>query len=270
MASFINFFDKVIYKLNYSRLNIFKTILFNFRTMPFRTAIKLPIFLYGKVDTYLLKGKVMFEDCEVRRGMVKMGMNKEYLGTQKGASLIVLRLNSRLVFYGSCEFSSNFLIRTGKDAELKIGKNTFFGSSVKVVCIKKITIGHYSRLAFESQIIDSDFHFTYNLEKSQVKPREKEIVLGDYNWIGNRTTIFKGTVTKPYTIIASSSIVNKNHTNIEDEFVVLGGQPAKLIAKNIRRIYPLELENKLVTNFEKGKEDISDELRYEIEQSFIL
>ena len=264
-----NVLDKIIYKLNYSRLNILKTLLFNFRTMPFKVAIKLPVFLYGKVDIYSLKGKVEFHDCEINKGMVKMGMNKEYLGTVSGASLIVLNNNSKLIFQGPSEFSSNFLLRTGQGAHIEIGKDTFFGSSFKLVCIKKITIGEQTRIAFESQIIDSDFHFTYNLEERKVKPREREIIIGAYNWIGNRTTISKGTRTKPFTIVASSSIINRDYTKNKEEFVVLGGQPARLIANNIRRIYPLDLENKLVQLFEEEIEKIPNQLQYEIEDSFI-
>ncbi|MDE3741474.1 hypothetical protein [Maribacter polysaccharolyticus] len=268
MASFVNFLDKVIFKLNYSKINIVKTLLFNFRTMPFKAAVKLPVFLYGNVDTYLLKGKVVFQDCDVKRGMVRMGMNQEFLGTVKGASLIVLYPNSKLIFTGNSEFSSNFLLRTGEGAELKIGKDTFFGSSVKLVCIKKIVIGHCSRIGFESQLIDSNFHYTYNLEKKNVSPREGEINIGNYNWIGNRTTISKGTSTNPFTIIANSSIVNRDYTTIEDEYVVLAGQPAKVLAKNIRRIYDLELENRIFEIFKNDSEVIGKKIKDEIEISF--
>ncbi|KGK29317.1 hypothetical protein [Cellulophaga sp. E6(2014)] len=265
----IKLFDKILYKWQYSKLNLLKTVIFNFRTMPLRIAIKFPVLLYGKVDLYLLKGKVEFHKCKVKRGMIKMGMNKEYLGINKGASLFVLQENSKLIFYGNCEFSSNFLVRTGKEATLKIGENTFFGSTIKLVCINKITISEGSRIAFESQIIDSDFHYTYNLEKKEVKPREKEIYIAAYNWIGNRTTISKGTITKPYTIIASSSIANRDYTKVEDDYLVLGGQPAKQIAKNIRRIYPMNIETKLVDHFLSGTSIVSKELLQQIENSFI-
>ena len=268
MAFIINILDKVVYKLNYSRLNLIKTLLFNFRTMPFKVAIKLPVFIYGKVDTYQLKGQVVFQGCEVKRGIIKMGLNKEFLGTVKGASLIVLYPNSKLIFTGKSEFSSNFLIRTGEGAELIIGKDTFFGSSVKLVCIKKIVIGHYSRIGFESQLIDSNFHYTYNLEKKIVNPRESEIVIGDYNWIGNRTTISKGANTNSFTIIANSSIVYRDYTTIDDEYVVLAGQSAKVLAKNIRRIYDLELENKIFEIFKNDSGNIGDGMQNEIELSF--
>ncbi len=269
MSFLVNLFDKCLYKWEFSKLNIIKTLIFNFRTMPFHLAIKFPVFLYGKVNLYMLKGKVEFKDCQVKSGMVKMGMNKEYLGIGYGASLFLLREDSRLIFEGESEFSNNFLVRTGKSATLKIGKDTFFGSTVKLVCINKVSIGEGTRIAFESQVIDSDFHYVYNLDRNQVKPREKEIRIGAFNWIGNRTTISKGAITKQYTIVANSSVVNKNFEMSEDNNVVLGGQPAIQIAKNIRRIYPLNIEERLVDFFHSGQGEISEELRLQIEQSFI-
>ncbi|WP_324024074.1 hypothetical protein QSV08_13905 [Maribacter sp. BPC-D8] len=235
--------------------------------MPFKIAIKLPVFIYGRVDTYILKGNVEFKNCEIKRGMVKMGMNKEYLSTVKGASLIILELNSRLIFKGNSEFSCDFLVRTGLGAELIIGKETFFGASVKLVSIKKILIGDYSRIGFESQVIDSNFHYTYNIEKKNLNIRDEDIIIGNYNWIGNRTTISKGTITKPFTIIANSSITNKNYSAINEDYMILAGQPAKILAKNIRRIYDLNLEDKIYNTFLNGDLSLSIDVLNDIESS---
>lgn len=264
---FINFIDKIIYHWHYSRLNIIKTLIFNFRTMPFKIALKLPVFLYGKIGFYFLQGDVIFEDCKIKRGMVKMGMNKEYLGIQD-SSLFILNKGSKMIFKGTCEVSSNFLIRVGTNAQLKFGSDCYLGSSSKVVCINKITLGKFSRIAFESQLIDSDFHYTYSLDTKAVKYREKEIFIGDYNWVGNRTTISKGARTSSYTIVAGSSILNKDYTNIADSYAVLAGQPAKLVSKNIRRIYSPYIEDILVEFFKNGGKQITEEMNQEIIRSF--
>jgi len=269
MNFFVSIFDRILYKLEYSKLNILKTLIFNFRTMPFKVAIKLPIFLYGKIDLYLLKSEIEFQDCDIKRGMIKMGMNKDYLGTHKGASVFILREDAKIIFKGQSEFYSNFLLRTGKGAELTIGKDTLFGNSVKLVCIKKIAIGEGTRIAFEGQVIDSNFHYIYNLDKEEVKPRETDISIGSYNWIGNRTTISKGARTNSFTIVASSSVLSRDYTKNEDKFVVLAGQPAKMVAQNMRRVYNLQLENELFEYFNKGNENISEDLKRKIEDSLI-
>lgn len=264
----MNILDKIIYHWHFPRLNIIKTVIFNFKTLPFKVAIKLPVYLYGKVDFYFLLGKVKITDVPIRKGLIKLGMNKEFLGTSKGASLVILGRNSTLHFKGSCEISSNFLLRLGDMSTLTIGDGCFFGNSVKVICINQISIGKWTRIAFESQLIDSDFHYTFNIDQQVVKPREKKIIIGDYNWIGNRTTISKGTYTKPFTIVAASAILNKNYSSIDEQFPVLAGQPAKLVAKNIRRIYDLSIEGSLVDHFKKLEDELNSEMIEEINSSF--
>lgn len=242
----MNISDKLIYHWHYSKLNVFKTILINFKTLPFNQAIKFPIFIYGNLDAYYLLGSIEFKDCDVRKGMIKLGANKEFLSTVKGASLIILSSGSKLIFEGPCEISSNFLLRLGENAELHFGSKVFLGSNVKTVCIKKISVGEGTRIGFESQLIDSDFHFVYNTDKKILNHREKEIIIGRYNWIGNRTSINKGCKTPEYSIIASSSILNRNYCNSESLMPFIGGAPAKIINNKLRRIFSLDIENEII------------------------
>ncbi|MDE1191341.1 MAG: acyltransferase [Arachidicoccus sp.] len=259
-------FDKIIYHWHFSKINIIKTILFNLKTLPFKTAIKFPIFLYGKIDIYFLQGKIEFQNCTVKKGMVKLGWNKEFLGTKNGG-LILLNQKSKIIFKGNAEISGNFLIRVGENAILTIGNNFFLGSSSKIVCIHKISIGDGTLIAFESQIIDSDFHYIYDIEKELIQSREREIVIGDFNWIGNRTTILKGTKTDIHTIVACCSILRKDYIQTESKNVILAGNPATVAAKNKRRIVSLDLENKLIHFYKNSNNRLTDELKNEIKKS---
>lgn len=248
----MNILDKLIYHFHRPKLNLIKTLIFNFKTMPLAVAIKLPVFLYGKVDFYFLKAEVFFENCEVKRGMIKMGSNIEYLSTVKGASLFVLYPNSRIIFEGPSRFSSDFLIRTGKDAVLRIGEDTFFGSGMKLICIRDIAVGKATQFAFNCQILDSDFHYIHNLNTNEIAPREKAVHIGSYNWFGNSTTVGKGTVTETYTIVASNSLLNKNYKETYQSFDVLAGQPAKKVSSGFKRVFDLEKEEDLVAFFKNN------------------
>lgn len=260
--------DKIIFHWHYSRLNVFKTLLINFKTLPFKQAIKFPIYVYGKLDIYYLQGSIEFENCKIQKGIVKIGANKEFLNTVKGPSLLILLEASKIVFEGPCEISSNALIRTGKNAELRFGKNVFLGSNVKTVCINKILIGEGTRIGFESQLIDSDFHYTYDTQKREVRPREKAIMIGKYNWIGNRTTINKGTKTGDFTIVASSSILNRNYNDSDSTKPLLAGAPAKILDNRIRRIFSLDIESELIQFFKRNpnSEELPTELIDKIEK----
>lgn len=253
---FLNFFDKILYHLSQPKLNIPKTILFNFRVLPFKQAIKFPVFFYGKVDFYWLKGKVFFLDTKIKRGIIEFGKNNEFNNGVKKSSFILLGENSKLIFQGPCSFGTGFVLRLADNAELRLGSDTFFGGSVKVICTKKITIGKFTRCAFESQFIDTNYHFTINTKSNIINNRVDEIVIGDYNWIGNRNSIMKGAKTKNDTIIASNSILNKDFTIRKEEFQFLGGLPANLISTSVRRIWSYEKEIELINYFNTENNDV--------------
>ncbi len=58
-------------RINQPRLSILRTIYFNFRTLPFKQAIKLPIFIYGRVRLFGLNGEVIFENTYIKNGYGK-------------------------------------------------------------------------------------------------------------------------------------------------------------------------------------------------------
>ena len=46
-------------KLAYPWLNPFATVYLNFRTLPFVQALRFPLYVYGRVKFYELKGKIL-------------------------------------------------------------------------------------------------------------------------------------------------------------------------------------------------------------------
>lgn len=53
-------------------ISIFKTLWFNIHYFPFRTALHLPVFVYGNVRMVTMKGKVKIEE-PIKPGMVRLG-----------------------------------------------------------------------------------------------------------------------------------------------------------------------------------------------------
>ena len=84
------------------KLNIIKTFYFNFKMLPFRQAIKLPFFLYGKICFWQLSGCVELPE-KVSVGMIKIGYKwldlwpLSFLPTQ-------VQNCGRLIFKGKCIF----------------------------------------------------------------------------------------------------------------------------------------------------------------------
>jgi hypothetical protein len=62
---------KAIIKL-LKKVNIWKTVYFNFHYFPFKTAIRMPVFIYWRSELYKMQGKIEI-DGPITTGMMKFG-----------------------------------------------------------------------------------------------------------------------------------------------------------------------------------------------------
>ncbi|MGE4287766.1 MAG: hypothetical protein AB7E36_03680 [Salinivirgaceae bacterium] len=229
------------------QINWVKTLYFNFKMLPFNTAKKLPVVFYGKHQLSGLNGKVNIVNTPICFGIAEFGHNKELVKQRLGRS--ELRIDGILNINGKFQTGNDTVIIVTKGAELSIGDGSYFGAKTKVICTKKIALGKGFRFGFESIVSDSNYHFTINLETNKVERFQKEITIGDYCWVGNRSSIMKGTNTPNYLIVASNSVLNKDYTQTIAEYSLIGGIPAKLIKNNIVRVFDGRVESEIALFF---------------------
>lgn len=239
-------------RLNQPWLNIWRTIYFNFRMLPFKEAFKLPIFIYGRVHLLGLNGNIKFENTTIKRGMIKIGLNADSFGLSDRSGFIQLSSKkATLVFEGPVSISVNSKIRVCA-GELRFGKYVYIGEGVRIICNgESIYIGSYSRIAFETIIMNSGFHHVYNSNKQSITRTTRPITIGDYSWIGNRTSITAGAVLKERSIVCSGSLINRDYTSFEGENQMLGGSPAKIIGCGFKRIFSPKHEEEIIQWFEE-------------------
>lgn len=226
-----------------TRIRLLKTLYVNFRTLPFKQAIKLPIYIYGSVKIYGLGGDIVIQD-KVRRGMIKLGYKQGLFSAPKGSAMILLASGTKLIFNGPCMFDFDFSIRITEKGIVNIGKYIGFGSDTKIYCEESITIGDYCRVPFGTCFMDTNYHYSINIVTGKIHRKSAPINIGCYNWIGNTTTIMKGTRTPDGAIIASKSFLNKDYVIMGNgkENIVLAGAPAKIVLNDCTRIISLEIE----------------------------
>lgn len=207
--------------------------------------------------------------------MVKIGVNVESFTLCDHSGFIQLSTPaSTLVFQGPFKMSVNGKLRICGDGEIRIGKYVCLGSNARLICNgSKITIGDYTRFAFDVNVIDSGFHHVYNSTKKCFGRSTRPIYLGNNCWLGNRVSITAGSKLKPFTIVGTGSMVNKDFTKSEEENQMLGGCPAKIIGSGFKRIFSPQYEEKvskwfkehqtesvyLVDDFIDNVEDITSE-----------
>ena len=252
-------------RLNQPRLRILRTIYFNFRTLPFTQAIKLPVFIYGKIHLFMLNGSIEFHNTEIKRGMVKIGINADSFNLSDGSGFIsVAGSSSKIIFNGPIKIALNTKIRVVADGVLTLGKNLLIGSGASVICNGgRIEIGDFTRIAWGSVVMNSSFHNVYDSNKGGYINPTRDIHIGSFCWIGNRSTVYAGTYIPDYTICTATSYINKNFKEYEGSKITLAGTPAKKIREGVSRVFSPHLELELYNWFQSNPEQqirLCDEL----------
>ncbi len=232
-------------------LCLWRTLFVNFYFLPFRQAKKLPIYVYGglKITKFIGCMEIVCQSAEMSRGMIRLNAPSEAPGLGNGNTEIVLG-HGKIIFEGHAFIGcgSKFLLWGG--GELRIGNNAFISNGVMISCSKSICLGYNLRLGHQSQIMDTNFHYTYNTNKRTVRRNNSSVVLGHHCWIGSRSSIMKGVELPAYTTVASNSLVNSNITN--KERTLIGGMPAKLLKDSFSRVFNFEQECKIAEFFSKN------------------
>lgn len=186
-----------------------KTLYFNLKYFPFRTAVRLPFFIYHRTDLYVMKGKIVI-NVPLKPGMVKIGPHG--LGTQDVKySRTMWEVSGTLVVNGKASIGRGSRISIGQDAALTLGdKFTITGRS-SLICQKEITFGDECLLSWDILIMDTDFHHITDEEDKTINyPRP--IRIGNHVWIGCRNTILKGVSIADNVIVSANSTITKSIT----------------------------------------------------------
>ena len=227
------------------KTNLVKTIWYNFKLLPWKQAVKLPLFIYGRVAFRKTNGKLVIEAKAVP-GMIRIGKKDRYVMTAKPYS--IWTIEGVITFHSDFRFYGGSYVFCAKNAELSFMGGGFCGSNTKIICFDRITLND-TRVTWDCQIMDTSFHYLEMMDKpGQFHPLTTPVYLGNHVWIGNNTTITKGAVVPDETIIASHSLVNKDFSDI-GPYNMLAGIPAVAKTKGVRRIYDYGLEAELDIKF---------------------
>jgi acetyltransferase-like isoleucine patch superfamily enzyme len=228
------------------QLHLLKTLYVNIKLLPFKQAVRLPIFIYRRVEICNVEGALII-DTPLRTGMLQVGwVGNDFAPRHSWGQIYI---DGILKIRGKVDFGIGSIVRVYKGGELSIGDNVIIPSFVKLHCEKEIVIGNNVRFAHECQIMDTNHHYIEKIETKEVLPCNGVISIGNNNWIANRTTITKGTVTPDFCIVGSGSLLNKDYTKVCPPNSMIAGVPAKLVTTGVRRILDFEEENKWNKHF---------------------
>ena len=145
----------------------------------------------------------------------------------------VLRLNGTLDVRRGCIIEIK--------GECSLGDDIVFGPRCRVRVHKALQMDDVVRVAHETQIFDSNFHYVENVNEPGFNPISKPIKIGSYVWVCNRSTVQAGTKLPDFTIVASNSLLNKDFSSLPPHSLI-GGMPAKFIKEGISRVWDTKRE----------------------------
>ena len=213
------------------RPNLMATLAFNFKCFPFKIAVRLPVILFGKVCTKGCKKGCIEIDCDIKPGILKIGYCS--LRWRTPYDITSYCNDGKHILKGSCTFGAGSIVVVGKNGELTTGERCWFNANTKIICEEKIVIEDRVLGSWDTQIMDSDLHYT--VKQGKIAKNSDSIFVGAYTWICNRATIGRGAFVPANSIVASYSLVNGNFKD-KGEKLLLAGIPAVVKYAGIQRV----------------------------------
>ena len=222
-----------------------KTLYFNLVAFRVGDALKFPVWIYQGVKIEEV-GKIKIS-TSISSGIVRIGQPMFYRGTK---TTFINR--GTIVFDGNCKIMMGSTIHVlTPSATLILGREVMICELVKILCDTTINIGDFTRIAYGSTVIDSEFHYVLNIENGEVNAKRKPITIGKFNWIGNSSIIKKGVRTPDYCIVSNGSMLIKDYSELP-LYSLLMGAPAKLRGSGFRRVYNDGNDHKLDEYFKEN------------------
>ena len=207
-------------------LNRIKSIYFNFRYLPFKQAIYLPIWITTNFKVMKFKRGQIILDFPYRKNFVFGDCGSVGLQEMKGG--IYMDKGATLILNAMCVIGQGSTIRCDKNAVIELGKNFYCNKNCHLRSAEHIKFGDECSLGWNVQINTDDGHSIMH-DGKHVK-RVGSIDIGNHVWLTSNTIVAKNVCIADGCIIAQGAVVSKS---ITEPKTLVGGVPAKPIRYNV-------------------------------------
>ncbi len=203
--------------------SLLHTIYFNFKYLPLKQAVKLPILLY-KPRLLKLAGSIKIEAENIHFGMIQLGRNIVSFYPNSG---ITIENEGNIIFKGISKICSGGCLSVKRNANLTIGNNFTATAELKLACHFSITICENVLIGWATKIFDTDFHKLTYLDQNEHKKPFGSINIGRNVWIANDCLIMKNTVIPDNCVVGARSTMMKKYDI--PSYSLIAGSPATFI-----------------------------------------
>lgn len=215
---------KIIFKISW-----ISTLYFNFHYLPFKQALKIPIFLY-KVTLLKCHGEIILESKVIKPGMIRFG--ERLVSLYPNGGLIWENHGGKVIFKGNCTIGNASAISIGEKGICSFGNNFRANASFKLTSHYQITFGENTLIAWDLIVMDTSFHRLKDVNGNFKSRGYAPVVIGKNNWITTRCMILSGTKTPDYCSVGAGSILNKDYTHFPTH-ILIAGNPIEIKAKDV-------------------------------------
>jgi acetyltransferase-like isoleucine patch superfamily enzyme len=201
-----------------------KTLLFNFRYFPWRTAIRLPVLVSHRVWLKQLGGQVRLGDA--RPGTVRIGFGE--IGIfDRHRSRAIWQVEGTVDFRGRADFGHGSKICV--TGTLVVGDGASISAESAIVAAQCVHIGDNAVISWDVLIMDSDLHEVYDATGRRTN-LAMPVRIGNKVWIGCRSLVLKGVEIADGCVVAAASTLTRS---VASPNVVAGGNPVRVLRENI-------------------------------------
>ena len=152
----------------------------------------------------------------------------DYYGFISQKDYTFLNIQGLLKIEGAFSIGRGCRVLIGPNATCSLNKNSYVSPLTSFIIMHGLFIGEGCAISWNCQFLDEDFHQIDYDNKQTTK--ENIITISDKVWIGCNTNILKGTFLAKGCVVAAGSVVRGR---FEEENCLIGGNPAKVIKRNI-------------------------------------
>lgn len=201
-------------------LNFLRSLYFNFRYLPFKQAINLPVWITTNFRVHGLKrGRLII--CRPNRKSVIFGCWGSP-GLQQMKGELLFSKGSRLILRGHTVVSQGSVLRIDKGASMDLGEDFYCNKNCFFRASRNIVFGNDCLVGWNVQINTSDGHTI--LHDGKQRASDLPVIIGNHVWITSNTVITKGVSIADGCIIAQGAVVAKS---INEQNALVGGGNCK-------------------------------------------
>lgn len=218
----MNFFEFLEYFISLP-----KSFYVSWKLTSFKTAFKLPIFVRYNTILKKLTGTLEIQTTPYP-GIVRIGFGNVGI-YDKRYQRSILEISGKVICKGKTTIGHGGRICVMDKGILEFGNNFSNIAQMTIICKKNIIFDDDVLTSWEILIMDTDFHFSVNIDTNQHSIMDKPIYIGKNVWIGTKAVILKGSHIADGCIIGAYALVSRK---FEECNCVIAGNPAIIVKKN--------------------------------------